>query len=98
MKTLVKHGIRPVNINFQPSPDNPSVLRITRRSDASGKENTLDLPVTEQQLQAWLGTKEQPGRLIQHVMPHLSKDQREFLVSGCTPEEWARITAEEEEG
>ena len=96
MKTLIKHGIRPVDINFQPSPDNPNVLRISRKSDLSGKVNTLDLPVTEQQLQAWLGTKEQPGQLIQHVMPHLSLDQREFLISGCNDEEWAKVANEDE--
>lgn len=95
MKTLIKYGIWPVEIKFQPSPDNPQVLRITRKSDLSGKENTLDLPVTEQQLQQWLGTSEQPGQLIQHVMPHLSLSQREFLNSGCNDEEWAKIVDEE---
>ncbi len=95
MKTLVKHGFRPVNINFQPSPDNPAVMRITRKSDVSGKENTMDLAVTEDQLRNWLGTQDVPGQLIQFVMPHLSSEQREFLISGCTPEEWKKIVDEE---
>lgn len=89
MKTLVKyHGVRPVDINFEPSPDNPQALRVSRKSDLTGRVNTLDLPVTEQQLQQWLGTPEQPGQLIQQVMPHLSTEQREFLISGCSKKEW----------
>lgn len=96
MKTLIKYGVRPVDINFEPSPDNPNVLRINRKSDLTGKVNSMDLPVTEQQLQAWLGTPEQPGQLIQHVMPHLSLDQREFLISGCDDEEWKKVVGEEQ--
>jgi hypothetical protein len=95
MKTLIKYGPRNTEIHFQPSPDQPQLLRITRKSDVSGKDNTLDLPVTEDQLRNWLGTPDRPGQLIQHVMPHLNLDQREFLISGCTPEEWAKVVGEE---
>lgn len=95
MKTLIKHGVRPVVIAFKPTGDNPNVMQITRRSEVSGRDNTMDLPVTEQQLINWLGTKDSPGQLIQHVMPHLSNEQREFLISGCTPEEWAKVVGEE---
>lgn len=95
MKTLIKYGFRPVEIKFKPAPGNPQLLQITRKSDVTGREHTLELPVTEEQLRNWLGTKDQPGQLIQNVMPHLSKDQREFLISGCTPEEWAKIENEE---
>lgn len=92
MKRLTKYGpARPVEIYFEPSPDNPQVLRVKRRSEFSGKDNTMDLPITEEQLQAWLGPCAYPGRLIQDVMPHLSKGQREFLISGCSDEEWAKI-------
>lgn len=96
MKTLIKHnGQTPVEIKFKPSPDNPNLLQITRISDVSHKENTMELPVTEDQLRNWLGDSTHRGQLIQYVMPHLSSEQREFLISGCTPEEWARIVGEE---
>lgn len=36
-----------------------------------------------------------PG-LVQDVFPELSADEREFLLSGITPEEWAIIFADEE--
>lgn len=96
MKTLIKYsGRSPVEIKFKPSPDSPNLLQITRISDVSHKENTMELPVTEDQLRNWLGDGTHSGQLIQYVMPHLSLEQREFLISGCTPEEWARIIGEE---
>ena len=33
---------------------------------------------------------------IQHIFPHLSKEQREFILSGTTPEEWDDMFKEEE--
>lgn len=43
----------------------------------------MDLDVTEEQLIRWKG-----GQLIQNVFPHLSPDEREFLMTGITPQEW----------
>ena len=83
-KNLIKHGTRPTVIAYMPVPDNPTLMRVVRKSDLTNKEHTMDLPITEDQLQNWLGTT----RLIQDVMPHLNKEQREFLISGCTPQEW----------
>jgi hypothetical protein len=85
-KKLTKFGVRPVDIFFEPSPESAQLMRVTRKSDVSGKDNTMDLPITEDHLRNWLTTT----RLIQNVMPHLNKDQSEFLISGCTPEEWAK--------
>lgn len=58
-------------------------MRIEKRSIYSGKVNTMDLPITDEQLARW-----QNGELIQNVMPKLSAAEREFLISGCTPEDW----------
>ena len=35
--------------------------------------------------------------LIQHAYPMLSDDQREFILTGITPEEWAAAFPEDEE-
>jgi type IV secretory pathway ATPase VirB11/archaellum biosynthesis ATPase len=56
---------------------------ITRTSMFSGKEYSIEIPVTEAQIEAW-----QNGELIQKAMPKLTADQREFLMTGVTPEEW----------
>jgi hypothetical protein len=58
-------------------------LNITRKSMMSGKVRTLDIPVTQEQLDAW-----QRGELIQAAMPNISPDDREFIMTGITREEW----------
>jgi hypothetical protein len=58
-------------------------MLITKRSLLTKKENTLEIDVTQAQLDEWEG-----GALIQNVMPHLSRDDREFLISGITPDAW----------
>ena len=49
----------------------------------TGVTRTIDLPITEQDLQAW-----QQGMLIQDACPDLSADEREFIMTGVTAEEW----------
>ena len=58
-------------------------MKVTRTSNYSGIVRTIDLPVTQAQLDAW-----EAGALIQNVMPTLSPDDREFLKTGITPDEW----------
>lgn len=38
----------------------------------------------------------QNGALIQNAMPELTADEREFLLTGMTPEEWDATFGEEE--
>lgn len=49
----------------------------------SGARNAREIPVTQEQLDAW-----NSGVLIQNAMPNLSADDREFIKTGITPEEW----------
>ena len=71
---------------------NLKTMQVTRKSMISGESNTMDLPVTELMLRRWRG-----GELIQNVMPHLSAEQREFLISGCMPQEWDEVMRERDE-
>lgn len=41
---------------------------------------------TMQEVEAWRN-----GMLIQDAMPNLPADQREFLISGCTPEDFNKL-------
>lgn len=68
-------------------------MMVTRTSAFSGKERTMELPIYPEQLYAW-----RAGQLIQDVMPQLTTDQREFLMTGATPEEWRELKAEDENG
>lgn len=58
-------------------------MLVTRTSPFSGKVHTMDINVTEAQIAAW-----QNGELIQRAFPHLSADEREFIKTGITPQEW----------
>ena len=65
-------------------------MLITRKSLISGNINSMSLPITEEQYTAW-----EQGTLVQVAMPHLSPDEREFVMTGITPEEWAETFGEE---
>jgi hypothetical protein len=60
-----------------------AVMPITRTSILSHKERTFLLPVTPEQLQAYYN-----GMLLQDAFPHLTADQREFIKTGITADEW----------
>ena len=66
---------------------------IERVSPVTGKKNTMELPINEDQLLAYMTR----GMLAQKAFPGLSLEEREFLISGCTPACWASIFPEEEE-
>jgi hypothetical protein len=59
------------------------MLQITRVSPFTGRKVTLQLPITEEQYTAWEG-----GVLLQDAFPHLSADDREFIKTGITPDEF----------
>jgi hypothetical protein len=65
---------------------------VTRISPISNKVNSLDLDITEEQVAAW-----QAGAYIQNAFPNLSPDEREFLKTGITAEEWEAMFGGEEE-
>lgn len=56
---------------------------ITKKSILTGIERTLDLDVTQDQIDAWHN-----GMLIQDAMPNLSPEDREFIMTGITSDEW----------
>lgn len=59
-------------------------MLITRTSMISGIKRTIDIPVTEEQLQSW----QNGSMVIQAAMPNLTPDQREFILTGVTADEW----------
>lgn len=52
----------------------------------TGKTTTLEIDVTEAQMKRWA-----QGELIQDVMPHLTPDEREFIMTGNTKEDWDKM-------
>lgn len=58
-------------------------MLITRKSRLTGKEHAREIDVTEAQMKAW-----RSGVMIQRAMPNVSKEDREFILTGITSEEW----------
>jgi len=56
---------------------------ITRKSLFSGIERSLDLPITDAQWAAY-----EAGGLVQKTLTDCTPDQREFVLTGMTPDEW----------
>lgn len=65
---------------------------ITRTSVFSNTTRSLDLPVTQQQLEHYAA-----GALLQNAFPNLTPDEREFIKSGVTAEEWEAIFGSDKE-
>ena len=59
-------------------------MRVTRTSQITGATNQMDLDVTPEMIQMY----ELGMGLIQDIFPHLDPEEREFLKTGITPEEW----------
>lgn len=67
-------------------------MKITRRSPFSGKVHSLEIDITEEQFNAWSNAgDDDPNRFLQVAFPHLSDDDREFIKTGVTAEEWDRF-------
>jgi hypothetical protein len=51
------------------------------------------MKLTEEQYNNWKVKR----MLIQDAMPHLDKNEREFLMTGYTPEDWEEMFPPEED-
>ena len=59
-------------------------MNVTRTSMLSGKTVTLNLPVTQKQLDQYA----EGQTLLQDCFPQCSPALREFIKTGITPSEW----------
>ena len=66
---------------------------VERQSIVSGKMYQMDIDITQEQLNDF--TNGRTG-LIQEAFPHLSIDEREFIISGIHPTEWYELFGNED--
>ena len=50
----------------------------------TGIIHSMEVPCTQRELDEY----HKGERLIQDIMPHVSPQLREFIISGITPQEW----------
>lgn len=70
------------------------IMIIERQSIVSGKVYQMELDITQQQLNDFV---DGISGLAQDAFPHLSCDEREFIISGIHPVEWRELFGELEE-
>lgn len=66
-------------------------MRFMRKSPISGKIHEMEIDCTPEQFADW----NLNGKLIQNAMPNVPAEQREFLMTGITPQEWNEMFGEE---
>lgn len=62
-------------------------MKVQRKSVLDGKIYEMDIDITDKEWELYT----QNNQLIQHAFPHLSQDEREFLISGITPQKWQEV-------
>lgn len=65
---------------------------ISRKSPLTGKLNTREIEVSQGQIDAWVN-----GALVQDAMPDLSLNDREFIMTGATSDDWEKMFGEFED-
>lgn len=66
-------------------------MLVSRVHPLTGRARTFDLNVTPDQLSRW-----ENGELVQAAFPDLTADEREFIMTGLTGEEFNELFSEEE--
>jgi len=64
-------------------------MDVTNTSNFSGKEHTMRMRAAPRQFALW-----HSGALVQEAFPDLTKDEREFIISGITKAEWDELFGE----
>ena len=63
---------------------------IVRKSPVTGKMNQRNIDISFEQYDAWAN-----GELIQDAMPNIKAEDREFIISGCTPDDFLFLFPED---
>ena len=64
-------------------------MEVSRVSEYSGKTHTMEMEVTpEQLLDLAFSDVDLSYKFIQNLLPHLTSDEREFIMTGITADEW----------
>jgi hypothetical protein len=67
-------------------------MLVTKTSIITGIERTVDIDITLDQLKRW----ERGEDIIQNIMPNLTANEREFIMTGMTPDEWDEVIGDED--
>ena len=70
-------------------------MQVSRKSPLTGNVNTLEVNITKEQWDEFNSPARE--RLVQEIFCDASSEEREFILTGYTPEDWKMIFGGEEE-
>lgn len=70
------------------------MITIEKKSDFTGQTNSMEIPLSEEEYQESY-SRFISGSFVQDAFPTLTPNQREFILTGTTPEEWDRLFPDE---
>jgi hypothetical protein len=78
------------------------MIKVTRTNQITGKESVMEMDISQDDLDAGLkrSWSANPGigtEHMQNIFPQLSAGEREFLMTGITPDEWDAMFPDEED-
>lgn len=71
-------------------------MKLIKKSLFTGKVSEMELPnITHEQHDAWLKMERSERPLVRNFFPNATPDEREFIMTGCTPTEWNEFFSDE---
>lgn len=71
-------------------------MQLTKKSIFTGKVHTMDLPNVEPSEYAkWTEMVKDERPFVQDYFKNATADEREFILTGCTPQEWDEMFSDE---
>ena len=67
-------------------------MQVTRKSLITGIERTMEIDITPEDLLKY----ERGEMLIQDIFPHITPNEREFIMTGIIEAEWDEYMKEED--
>ena len=95
LEAYIKYQLDHIDRVESTTEDHMDTVTITRTSPISGNMNEMTFNISQHEYDtayaAW-----QAGMYIQDAFPTLDADQREFIKTGITPDEWNSLFGSEE--
>ena len=93
--------MRVVNVHVQSAvlaENGNTTLLLSAKSSLTGKPATMQMEVPSlAKFQEDYADWDLGGKLVQNAFPYLNAEQREFLMTGITPEEWEQLFGHDDE-
>ena len=67
-----------------------NTVKVTAECDIDGSVSDMVFAMSREDFVSAVA-RWQSGALIQNAFPNLNKDEREFLITGITPDKWVEI-------